>query len=190
MAPLLFLTSVLLAPPPLPALPAPVDAVAFVQPFTLEEPYQTEWRKDEVMVREGWLVVLRADAALLYPRQVEDAILFAGEHTVQRVNNGFASGALVAIVPASHDKAGAIIPLAETPIWFGGKGLPEQVDAARIDDERTAAERAGIRLLPPIAAEAAAQGKPLALRDRTQLMAEAAKLVDRMAPDESQPAVP
>jgi hypothetical protein len=65
-------------------------------------------------------------------------VLYAGNQTAQRLNQGNESGFVIAIIPGEID-------LAREPAWFGGRQLPEWVNADSIKAERAKAEQAGIR---------------------------------------------
>jgi hypothetical protein len=166
------------AVPPVPATPAGVEDVVYAAPFVLEEGYVSDWRLERPVVTRGHLVVLRVEPDLVYPRQTAEPVLYAGEQTVERLNVGYPSGYVVAIVPGTADLAGA-------PIWFGTPRLPESVDAATVRAERSRAESAGISPIPPERIRSVLR-KPLALADKSALLREAGALVQLYAPDESE----
>jgi hypothetical protein len=172
------------APAQTPALPPTPAAAQLVRatPFRLAAGYASDWRKERPLVTEGWLVVLRVDPALVFPRQTAEPVLYAGRHTAERLNVGYRSGHVVAIVPAPFDPA-------KDPVWFGAPALPEQVDAATIAAERAKADAAGIAPAPAAAAPGAAAGRPVrALAAKGALLADAAALVREFAPDEPEAA--
>ncbi|MBP7148261.1 MAG: hypothetical protein KBD01_11985 [Acidobacteria bacterium] len=136
------------AAPPLPPTPAAVRGVLYARAFTLEVPFAYDWSAGRPEVREGLMLVLEADPALLRTRETQEPILYVGGHVAQRISRGEESGRVVVLVPARVD-------LASEPIWFGTPGLPEQVDAATVAVERHAALAAGIRPLGTTAATSA-----------------------------------
>jgi hypothetical protein len=174
---------------PPPALPAvtPAGGVELVAalPFTLGTPATHEWRKERPAYAAGMLLVLRAPADLLAPRQTAEPVLFVGGQTAERVNTGDFSGMLVAIVPAGLDRAGRVdLDLSATPIFFGAPALPEQIDAAAAQRELGFARTAGIAA--PSAATVSAALKPaVAFDDDWQLHLHAADLVERWSPLEA-----
>jgi hypothetical protein len=164
--------------PPVPATPAGVEDIVYAAPFVLEQGYVSDWRLERPLVTRGHLVVLRVAPDLVYPRQTAEPILYAGEQTVERLNVGYPSGYVVAIVPGTAD-------LARVPIWFGTPGLPESVDAGTVRAERSRAEGSGIAPVPPDRIRSVLR-KPLAVADKSALLREAGALVQLYAPDESE----
>ncbi len=123
------------------AQPKAVTGIVHIQPFRLEKPYKFDWHKDRPEVRSGLLVVLRVDTSLIMPTNDLEPVLYAGNTTVQRLNQGYQSGFLIAIIPAQLD-------LSKEPVWFGTPALPERIDGKTITSERTRAIRAGIKPFP------------------------------------------
>jgi hypothetical protein len=137
-------------PPAIPQTPAPVLDVVSIQPFDLETPAAHLWRAEKPMVRSGYLLVLKVDPALVYPRQIAEPVLYVGRQTAERVNVGYESGHVVAIVPAVLDpKHQEYLDLSKELIWFGSPELPERVDARRVAREHAAAVEAGIKPFEP-----------------------------------------
>jgi hypothetical protein len=155
-----------------------VEDIVYAAPFVLEQGYVSDWRLERPLVTRGHLVVLRVAPDLVYPRQTAEPILYAGEQTVERLNVGYPSGYVVAIVPGTAD-------LARVPIWFGTPGLPESVDAGTVRAERSRAEAAGIAPVAPDRIRSVLR-KPLAVADKSALLREAGALVQLYAPDESE----
>jgi hypothetical protein len=168
--------------PAIPATPAAVDDVVYARTFTLEQGYKFEWRKDQPLVKQGTILVLKVDPDLVYARQVAEPVLYVGDTTAERINVGYGSGRVIAIVPGKVD-------LSKSPIWFGTPELPERVDAAMIKSERSAAQKAGIK---PFSKKqiTAAVGKGGAARlevaDRYELHRQLAPLVQEYSSDESE----
>lgn len=128
---------------PISASPAAVNDLVYARSFTLVNGYKYDWRKECPMVTAGTLVVLKVNPDLVAPRQSAEPVLYAGNQTAQRLNNGHESGYLIAIIPGEID-------LTQAPIWFGRPELPERVDASMINSERALAEAANIQ---PFAAQ-------------------------------------
>jgi hypothetical protein len=120
------------------AAPAPVIDILEIQPFALKTGYQYDWLQSRPFVSDGLLVVLQVDPGLVVPRNAAERVLYAGDRTVQRLNQGDRSGTVIAIIPGDID-------LASEPIWFGRPELPERVTADVIKEERSLADSAGIK---------------------------------------------
>jgi hypothetical protein len=168
------------APPKVPATPASAADVVYAAPFRLREGYHHHWRRESPMVTSGTLLVLHVAPDLVYPRQTAEPVLYVGDQTAERVNVGYPSGYVVAIVPGALD-------LTRSLLWFGTPALPERVDGKTIDDERARAMAAGIRP-PPANRVRLARRDALALADKDELLREALLLVERYAPDPRSPA--
>ena len=169
--------------------PRAVDEILLLQPFTLDQPFEFEWRAERPQVASGWIVVLAVDPALVRPRQVAEPVVYVGSQTAERLNIGERSGRLVLIVPAPLDDARQVAPLTkDAPIFFGSPMLPEQVDADTVAREVVGAKAAGIATASPTALTAARSrgGEELHVADRSALLAAAAKVVRRFAPDEAE----
>ncbi len=136
--------------PAVPSTPAAIDAVLYARPFALEESFTYYWNKDRPQVTSGTLLVLKVDPQLVIARQLSEPVLFVGDQTAQRVNQGDKSGRVIAIVPGKVD-------LTKDPIWFGTPQLPERVDAATISTERAKADVAKIKPLSAEQAQAATE---------------------------------
>jgi hypothetical protein len=128
------------APPDIRKLvtPAPVADVVHISPFTLEEGYRHDWSEERPFIKSGTLVVFQVNPDYVYPRNAAEPVLYAGNQTAQRLNQGNESGFVIAIIPGEID-------LAREPVWFGSPELPERVNAETIEMERAQAEKAGIR---------------------------------------------
>lgn len=163
------------APPKIPATPANASDVVYAAPFTLRQGYLHDWRLERPVVTSGTLLVLRVKPELVYPRQVAEPVLYVGDQTAERLNVGYPSGYVVAIVPGSLD-------LSRSLVWFGTPALPEQVDGKTISAERAKAIAAGLK--PPLASSIrSARRDALLLQDKQDLLREAALLIERYSPD-------
>ncbi len=137
------------AVPEIPATPAPVLNVISAQPFTLDKSFNHLWREEAPAMSSGYILVLKVDPDLVFPRQIAEPVLYVGNQTAERVNHGYESGHVVAIVPCVLDdpKHPDYLDLDKALMWFGTPALPEQVDAKTIKREHALAVRAGIKPL-------------------------------------------
>lgn len=159
------------------ATPAPVADVVYASPFTLGEGYKYDWRQERPFIDSGTLVVLKVDPDFVYPRNAAELVLYAGNQTVQRLNDGHESGFVVGIIPGAID-------LAREPLWFGKPALPERVTADTINAERASADRAGIRPFDAERIQSVTQ-KPLEASDLAALLRDyVAELVMKYSPQE------
>ena len=160
-----------------PATPAAVIDILEIQPFGLKTGYQYGWLQSRPFVSDGLLVVLRVDPSYVVPRNTGEPILYAGDRTVQRLNQGQGSGYVIGIIPGELD-------LASAPIWFGRPGLPERVTPKVIDEERALAESAGIKAFGPDKVKGALRDAIEAEDLAALLRGPAADLVLKYSPDE------
>ena len=168
------------AVPPQRSAPGGVHRIVSATPFVLDRAWTHVWRKEAPEFRAGWLLVLEVDSALVQPRQVEEPVLYAGVQTVERVNHGFESGRVVAILPSELNAKGQVtLDLDSVPFYFGTPALPERVDAAQIARELVHARQIGVR---PLAAPAI--GDVLHLPSRDELDPAAGLLVLEHSPAE------
>jgi len=165
--------------PAVPSTPAAVDGILFAQPFTLDEPYHHEWQAERPLVSSGMVLVLQVNPDLVLPRQTPEPVLYVGHLTAERVNNGFPSGVVVAIVPGDVD-------LGSSPIWFGDPALPEQVTTSIIGAQRYQAVAAGIGPFDAdtVGAALRAGGQGIKAADYDALRRRAAELVRQYASGE------
>lgn len=181
--------AVVAAPPQLPATPAAVQDIVFAQPFTLDQGEASTWRADRPMVTSGYIIVLKVNPDLVYPRQSAEPVLYVGDTTAERMNVGYRSGHVVAVVGAdiTGEKA---MDLSKVKIWFGTPELPERVDATRIAQESALADAAGIK---PFSAEKISgllgQNETLSEVTKAGILNEVASLVRRFSPQEEELAV-
>lgn len=160
-----------------PATPAAVSDILVIQPFRLKVAYTHAWLASRPLVSDGLLVVLRVDPGYVVPRNLAEPVLFAGDRTVQRLNQGNGSGYVVGIIPGELD-------LATEPVWFGRPQLPERVTAKIISDERALADSAGIQPFGADKADAARLDAVEAEDLAALLRGPAADLVLKFSPDE------
>jgi hypothetical protein len=174
--------------PDVPSTPAPIDEIISITPFTLEESYTHHWRAERPEVRTGYVLVLKVDPDLVYPRQSAEPVLFVGGQTAERINIGHESGHVIAIVPAVHDDPTDpdYLNLETAMIWFGTPQLPEQVDQATIEREREFATKAGIRPKPKVQVDAARErdGDSFEMTSKSDLHRRAIELVQAYSPQE------
>ena len=126
------------ASPPVPQTPAAVDDILYSQHFTLKKGYRFEWNKERPFLTDGTILVLKVNPDLVYARQMLEPVLYVGNTTAERINRGYQSGHVIAVVPGK-------IELAKTPIWFGTPELPERVDSNTVLEELALAKAAGIK---------------------------------------------
>ena len=180
---------VVAAPPQIPATPAAVQDIVFAQPFTLDQGEVSTWRADRPMVTSGYIIVLKVNPDLVYPRQTAEPVLYVGDTTAERLNVGYRSGHVVAVVggPISGEQA---MDLSKVKIWFGTPELPERVDAARIAQESALADAAGIK---PFSADKIQglldQNETLSEANKAGILDEVASLIRRFSPQEEELAV-
>lgn len=131
---------------PVPATPAAPISIVAVQPFTIAQPYRHRFRKDGAEFTGGHLLVVRAEAGFVQPRQVAEPVLCVGSQTAERLWSDPAKGLIVAIVPAWIERAADGTERPGDPmvdlVWFASPELPERVDATWIATERTRADAA------------------------------------------------
>lgn len=151
--------------------------VVRIQPFELQKSYPFDWRKERPQVKAGLLVVFRVDTSMVRPTNMAEPVLYAGNHTVQRINQGYGSGFVVGIIPAEID-------LSREPVWFGSRALPEDVDEKTIRAEKAKAVKSGIRPQKADAIKKITLEKA-ALPDLTTLLRKyAADLILQYAPED------
>lgn len=164
-----------------------VRELLWAVPFRVQEPFVHHWRKEQPRVSAGYLLVLAVDPEYVRPRETAEPVLYAGDQTIERVNHGFESGRVVAILPTECEGAGPTsLGLAETPFWFGAPELPERITAREIRVERERAEKTALRRFSAAEVSAALKrgGAPLSLSRREDLEAHAGRLVLENSPDE------
>jgi hypothetical protein len=125
------------------------------------------------------LLVLRVNPDLVFARQMAEPVLYVGNQTAERMNVGFESGYVVAIVPGEIDLEKALI-------WFGDPDLPERVTVEIIREQRAKAKAANIKPFSAEQVRAArrAGGETFAGADLDALHRHAAGLILEYAPDE------
>jgi len=170
-----------------PARTSPVRGLVLARPFTLAEPYVSDWRLERPSVRSGWLLVLEVDPQYVEPHQAAMPVLLLGGETVECVNFGIDSGKVIAIVPSALDERGEPqLDLAASPVWFGAPELPERVDAAWIAGDRSRARPVDVATFTAeeIAAARTRAGATLQAPNRVELDRQAALLILEHSPHE------
>jgi hypothetical protein len=167
------------------AADGPVRGILYAQPFALEQPTVHWWRKERANYSAGWLVVLEADSALLQPIARAEPVLYVGHETAERVNHGFRSGRVVAIVPSPAGADGfPTLDLATAKVWFGEAALPEEIDATALERAFAAAPDAQPFSAAEIAEARARGGMPIRFETRGALDRQAGNLILEHAPEE------
>lgn len=181
-ATLMIVASVAAGAPPHPATPAVVADLVCARYFTLAQGYPYYWSKERPVVTTGTLLVLNVDKPPAIPRQVAMPLLYVGDIPAWRLNQGFESGQVLAIVPGQVD-------LTRVPIWFGEPDLPQNVDTATAQAQRALAEKAGVQPFSQERVKAALSegGKTINAVDlRALLRDEVAGLILKYSPQEEQ----
>lgn len=162
-------------------VPEPASAgvdVVEIHPFRLREGYRHDWLASRPLVTSGLLVVLKVNREYVSPRNAAEPVLYAGDRTVQRLNQGYQSGYVIGIVPGPLDLASALV-------FFGRPQLPERVTPEIIAAERALAVSAGITAFSREQVERV-WGDALDVEDLSALLREgAADLVRKYARDEN-----
>lgn len=162
-----------------PPTPSAVIDIVEIHPFRLKTGYRYDWLQNRPLVSAGLLVVLRVDPKYVLPRDAAEPVLYAGDRTVQRLNQGHRSGVVIGIIPGEID-------LAAAPIWFGRPQLPERVTPQIIRAERALADKAGIKAFGQDKIRGATR-RAMAVDDLAALLrGPAADLVLKYSPDEKE----
>lgn len=174
------------APPAIPQTPVAVQDILYAQPFTLTEGYPYDWSKDRPMVTSGQIVVFQVNPDLVYARQIAEPVLYVGGISAERINEGYQSGRVIAIVPDTVGPDGKLIHQDLSKAWFGTPELPERVDAAMVAAESRLATQAGVKALSSdkVTHAKLAGGETVRLANKYRLLGVASKLVTQYAPDE------
>lgn len=167
------------AMPAVPETPARAGTLLLARSFTLEEGFPFRWSAEQAIVREGTILVLEVDPALIFPRNAAEPVLYVGSHVAQRISKGDASGRLVVFVPARVD-------LEQDSIWFGSPELPERVDSRLARNEASRAAAAGIVPFSAAAVRSAYQrgGEEATFENRLELLTALHELVLEYLPRE------
>lgn len=160
-----------------PDTPAAVTDVVAIQPFSLRTAFRYNWLASQPEVSSGLLVVLQVDPRYVHPTDAAEPVLYAGDRTVKRLNQGERSGFVVGIVPGEAGLETALV-------FFGTPELPERVTGEILAQQRELALAAGIK---PFTAEQleSARLEAAYADDLTKLLAgPAADLLLKYSPDE------
>jgi hypothetical protein len=164
-----------------------VRGLVCARPFKLDTGYASAWRAERPLVSCGWLLVLDVDPALVEPRDELERVLYVGDQTAERINQGNLAARCVVVVPSAPDAQGwPASDLAAQPMWFGAEALPEQIDAAALQTALADAASAGIAPFThtEVVAALACGGPGMQLVDRSQLLIDAARWIVEYAPQE------
>ncbi len=184
--------------PAMPATPAPAGEILWARAFEVDEPWASDFRADHPMIQRGFILVLKADAALAFPRQVACPVLMAGDMPCEVIEPVAGSEYVVAIA-ASLDTAGTDPAqrarsdsevFAALELYWAAPMLPEQMtvdvavaacDVARTSGVATAwrggepgeADKPGLDV-DPLARELAGMPTPgqcITVQDRAAIVA-------------------
>jgi hypothetical protein len=141
-----------------------------------------DWRRSGRRSAGACWSSCKVDPDLVYPRQTAEPVLYVGGQTAMRLNVGYPSGRVIALVPGDARS----IPTAP---WRGSGPAPaEAVTQETVEAERARAIEAGIAPITrgQIAVALGRGGAPLSRSTLNALLADAATLVMRYAPDEAE----
>lgn len=160
-----------------PELPAAPDELVFARAFVLEEGVETPLAPGEGPLREGYVIVLRADPELGRARAVGAPVLVAGRRAVGRLNHGSLSDV---VVGAFFSDA----PLNDVRIWFAAHPEPGVSGAEAVRRAVAEADAAGLRPFPPGAVRRALQrgGEPLVVPSYRELQPYLSQVVEAHDP--------
>lgn len=171
------------------ALPAAEDAevrgLVLAAPFVLDVPWTHAWRAGEPSFRAGWLLVLDVDPKLVRPTDLAQPVLSAGVETLERINQGFESGRVIAVLPSTLDAQGLpAADLAGLTFYFASPELPESMTIATLERELGAARARNLQPFDGAVIAAALQrgGGLIATHDRVELDRLAAALILEFSP--------
>ncbi len=85
--------------PAIPTTPAAAGEVLWARAFEVGEPWASDFRSDHPTVQRGFIIVLKADAALAFPRQVACPVLMAGDMPCEVIEPVAGSDFVAVIVP-------------------------------------------------------------------------------------------
>lgn len=138
---------------------APASGILWARSFTLGQGYAS----GQSLVKSGTLIVLDVNPDFVFQREDGKVpTLFVGGVAVERVNVGYISGKVVAVVPGAVD-------LKKSPVWFGTAGM----------------DRSAVKPFSGAAVDAAlALGGSDTYATKADLLAAAASVIRTYAPDE------
>lgn len=149
----------------------------YAQPFKVEDAFTHYWEKERKQYKSGTLIVIEADKDFIFPRNTLEPVLYAGTQTVQRLNQGHLSGRVIGIIPGEQD-------LSALSIWYGAPALPERLTDDVIEEQFSAAQKAGLKSIPNATIDMALV-EPVQEKNLTDyLRKHAADVVLRFSPEE------
>ena len=164
---------------------APVRGILYAQPFALQQPATHWWRAERMSYTAGWILVLDVDGDFVKPTARAEPVLYVGHQTAERVNHGDKCGRVIAVVPSEPGNDGfPALDLASAKVWFGMPALPEQIDAAALEQAFAEATGATPFSEAEIAEARAHGGNPIVFQTREELDAQAARLIAEHCPEE------
>lgn len=163
-------------------------ALLCAQPFTLEEPVAYAWRADHPEVKAGYLIVASISPELLPVRQTHNALMFANDLPVERINGEGEARVFVGMLPSTVGKNGELeLDLSSTVLYMGYPAvLPESLtpEQAEAEFEQALAVGAGLQTRSSVQNALKAGGPSVALGTYGELRRHAADLIEHYSPDE------
>lgn len=151
--------------------------VVFISPVFVGDAFLHNWREEKQLYESATLAVFKVNPKLVYPRNAAEPVLYVGNQTAQRLNQGDKSGYVIALIPGDVD-------LSREPVWFGSAELPERVNKETIAKERERAEAARFQPFDPEHV-AKVSTKPLKAQNLRDLLREPiSELVMKFSPEE------
>ncbi|MEW6746562.1 MAG: hypothetical protein AB1486_27805 [Planctomycetota bacterium] len=150
----------------------------YARPFEVEQPIPFVVGGKIEASKKGYIVVLKADLRVLEPMDVPDHVIFAGKAVTQKINSGYRSGYVVAMVPE--------VNLFESALWVGSRLLPDTITPEVYDREQRAATERKIKPLTKRQVEEALAkgGSVLRVKDMNELWFETKPLILQYSPQE------
>lgn len=132
--------------PAIPATPAPAGEILWARAFEVEEPWTSDFRADHPTIRHGFIVVLKTDAAMAFPRQVACPVLMAGEMPCEVIDPVAGSEYVVAlaVVPNAAEAWDPEPDFTTLDLCWCAPALPEQVTPESAAKSFSNARTAGV----------------------------------------------
>jgi len=102
-----------------------IQKIVYVQNFKSDEDIKYYWSAGNKKIKEGTILVIKADKEAFKPRESMEPVLYVGPWPAQKLNTGQRSGYIIAIVPTLKKDEEL------QDIWVGKKQLPEQIESSK-----------------------------------------------------------